>query len=142
MSAKAHRCQKMSPGHAGFGLVDALVALALLAVTLLGACGSLHFALRATHAAAWQSRAVDLVADLNEDLQHADAAQPLATRLESWRIRLQQALPAADLAGIESRRLVVGASQVHWHDVRLSWNGTPGQPRASLRLPLAHADRQ
>lgn len=127
------------PGNAGFGLIDALVALALLAVTLLGACGSLLFTLRATHAAAWQMRAVDLVADLDEQLQQLDTAQPMAARLEAWQARVRQELPAAEVVDLESRSLVVGESQVRWSDIQLTWNGAPGQGRTSLRLPLAHA---
>ena len=108
MSNAAPHCTKPPRGNAGFGLIDALVALALLAVTLLGACGGLLFALRATQAAAWQMRAVDLVADLDEQLQQADPAEPVAARLESWRARVRQVLPTAEVAGLEPRSLVVG----------------------------------
>jgi hypothetical protein len=121
----------------GFGLVDALVGLSLLAVTLLGACGSLHFALRATRSAAWQARAVDLVADLNEDLQHDDPALPLTDRLESWRQRLRQDLPSGEISAMDPRNLVAGATGINWFDLRLAWNGTPGGPRETLELPVA-----
>jgi type II secretory pathway component PulJ len=124
--------------HRGFGLVDALVALSLLAITLLGACGSLHFALQATRSAAWQARAVDLIADLDEDLQHADAAVPFATHLDAWRTRLQQALPVATLAALDARNLPVGAQNVGWLDLRITWSGMQGPARAALQLPLAH----
>lgn len=124
---------------AGFGLVDALVALALLAMTLLGACGALHFAMRAIHAAAWQARAVDLVADLDEDLQHADRAQPLATRLESWRARLRHDLPVAEIAATDARDLAVAETAITWLDLRVAWQAAPGSPRQTLQLPLAHA---
>lgn len=129
--------QPIACRNTGFGMVDALVGLALLAVTLLGACGSLHFALRATRSAAWQARAVDLVADLNEDLQHDDPALPLAVRLESWRERLQQDLPAGEISALDSRSLAAGAVAINWFDLRLAWNGTPGRPRETLQLPVA-----
>jgi hypothetical protein len=116
-----------------------MVALSLLAMTLLGACGSLQFALRATRTAQWQARAVDLVADFEEDLQQADPALPLATQLESWRSRLQEALPAAQVLALDQRGVVVGDLGVRWHDLRLMWNGSPGNPAQTLRLPLAHA---
>jgi hypothetical protein len=138
MSTAIFRCQTSTRGNQGFGLIDALVALTLLAVTLLGACGSLHFALRATRAAAWQARAVDLVADLDEDLQHLDPALPLATRIASWRARLQRDLPAAEVAALDSRSFVVGERGINWLDLRLNWNGAPGQRRHALSLPLAH----
>jgi hypothetical protein len=140
MLTTRRNCHRTPRHPAGFGLVDALVALGLLAVTLLGACGSLHFALRATRAAAWQTRAVDLIADLDEDLQNADPTLPMEARLEAWRTRLQQNLPAAEVSAMEARSLVVGELQTGWLELRLGWNGTPGKPREYLRLPLAHAN--
>jgi hypothetical protein len=106
---------------------------------LLGACGALHFALQATRSAAWQARAVDLIADLDEDLQHADVSLPLAAQLEPWRARLQQSLPAAQIAALEARRFVVGAQNINWFDLRITWNGMQGPARDALQLPLAHA---
>lgn len=139
MNTRRIRNHPIAHSSAGFGLVDALVALALLAVTLLGACGSLHFALRATRSAAWQSRAIDLVADLDEDLQHTGPALPPAAQLESWRSRLRQELPAAGIAALDRRSLVVGELETTWLDLQLAWNGMPGEARDFLRLPLAHA---
>lgn len=138
---QAARKRRNSPrGGAGFGLVDALVALALLAMTLLGACGALHFALRATRAATWQTRAVDLLADLDEDLQHADPARPDAARLQTWRARLPRELPAGDVSAIDARSLVIGEARIQWLDLRLAWNGTPGRPIETLQLPLPQAN--
>ena len=138
MSTAIFRCQTIPRGNEGFGLIDALVALTLLAITLLGACASLHLALRATRAAAWQTRAVDLVADLDEDLQHLDPALPVATRIESWRSRLQRDLPVAEITALDPRSLIVGERGVDWLDLRINWNGAPGQRRQALSLPLAH----
>jgi len=126
-------------GQSGFGLVDTLVALALLAVTLLGACGSVHFAMRATRAAAWQARVVDLAADLDEELLQADPAQLLDQRIAAWRERVALELPAARVIGLDPRQLALDANVVDWFELQLAWNGSPGQPRHSLRLPLAHA---
>lgn len=118
----------------GFGLVDALVALTLLALTLLGALGSLHFAMRATRAAGWQVHAVDLVADLDEALQSGAATDPLP----AWQARVQHDLPAGAVR-LEPRVLAAGASGLAWHDARLTWNAMPGQPTASLSLPVSQA---
>ena len=126
-------------GQSGFGLVDTLVALALLAVTLLGACGSVHFAMRATRAAAWQARVVDLAADLDEELLQADPAQPIEQRIASWRARVGLELPAARVMGLDPRQLAVDANGVGWFELQLAWNGAPGLAPHSLRLPLAHA---
>jgi hypothetical protein len=138
MARDRHTQGNTPRGIAGFGLVDALVALALLAVTLLGACGALHFALRATRAAAWQSQAVDLLADLDEDLQRADPAQPAAARLEAWRARVQRDLPAGAVAAMNPRALGIGEAGLQWLDLRLAWNGSPGSSGESLQLPLPH----
>jgi Tfp pilus assembly protein PilV len=140
MAWNRHAGGNIPRGAAGFGLVDALVALALLAVTLLGACGSLHFALRATRAASWQARAADLLADLDEDLQRVDPTQPAATRLQAWRTRVQQDLPAGVVSAMDPRALVIGESGIQWLDLRLAWNGMPGGPGDSLQLPLPHAN--
>ena len=81
----AERTQSLE-GRAARLLTAAEVGLELAPILDLGALGQ---------------RAVDLVADLDEDLQQADPDQPLAARLESWRIRLQQDLPAAEHAESE-----------------------------------------
>jgi hypothetical protein len=131
-----------APRQSGFGLVDTLVALALLAVTLLGACGSVHFALRATRAAAWQARVVDLAADLDEELLQADPAQHIDQRIAAWRARVDLELPAARVIGLDPRQLALDSNAVGWFELRLAWNGAPGQPPHSIRLPLANAVAQ
>jgi len=140
MASDRHTPGKFPHGIAGFGLVDALVALALLAVTLLGACGALHFALRATRAASWQSQAVNLLADLDEDLQRVDPAQTAAARLEAWHARVQRDLPASAVAAMNPRALVIGEAGLQWLDLRLAWNGMPGSSGESLQLPLPHSN--
>ena len=140
MDRNRHARGNIPRGAAGFGLVDALVALALLAVTLLGACGAMHFALRATRAASWQARAVDLLADLDEDLQRLDPARPAAARLDAWRARVRQDLPAGALSAIDPRELVIGEAGIHWLDLRLAWNGMPGSAGETLQLPVPHAN--
>jgi len=139
MARHRHTRTTIRRSAAGFGLVDALVALALLAVTLLGACGSLHFGLRATRAATWQARAVDLLADLEEELQGVDSAQPAAARLDAWRARVQHDLPAGAVSAMDPRELTIGESGIHWLDLRLAWNGMPGSPGETLQLPTPHA---
>jgi hypothetical protein len=63
----------------------------------------------------------------------------VATRIESWRSRLQRDLPIAEIAALDSRSLVVGERGVDWLNLQLTWNGAPGQRRQALSLPLAHA---
>jgi hypothetical protein len=77
----------------GFAMVDALVALLLFALVLLAAIGALIQGMRATHAAALTSHAVDLAADLLEQ-RHAlpDAADSTAL-LGAWNEQLRAELP-------------------------------------------------
>lgn len=122
-------------GAAGFGTIDALVALALLGITLLGACGSVHFALRATRAAGWQARAVDLLADLDEDLQQAADREP-APALAEWQARLGRELPGGRILSVVPRRMDAGPG-LEFSELQLAWNGMPGQRAETLQMPLA-----
>jgi hypothetical protein len=81
----------------GSGLIDTLVALLLLAFSLLGACTLLIRTLAASRAATIQTTAIDLAADLSEEL----AAEALRASVPSipdevvraWRLRVSDALP-------------------------------------------------
>jgi hypothetical protein len=143
MRKTRYQCGHVRPAAAaGFGLVDVLVALVLLALTLLGACGGLHFALRATHAATLQARAVDLVADLAEDIYGGNTAR-LQAELGAWRGRVRSNLPvhrqaASSLATHQLQHAALN-DPVEWFDLRLNWNGLPGTRGDALRLPLTTA---
>jgi len=77
----------------GIGLVDTLVALLLLALSLLGACTMIVRTMGASHAAAVQTIAVDLATDLAEDLR-ADPVDPLdIDAMQDWRNRVAETLP-------------------------------------------------
>jgi Tfp pilus assembly protein PilV len=78
---------------AGFALVDALVALLLLAVVLLASMAALLKGMQATHGAVLTGRAVDLAADLLE--QHRADAAPVAALLPAWNARVEAELPEA-----------------------------------------------
>jgi Tfp pilus assembly protein PilV len=73
----------------GVGLIDTLVALTLLALSLLGASTALIRTLGANRAAALQTTAVDLAADLAEDLR---AGIPVT----DWSHRVAAQLPGAN----------------------------------------------
>jgi Tfp pilus assembly protein PilV len=76
---------------AGFALVDALVALLLLAVVLLASMAALLKGMHATHGAVLTGRAVDLAADLLE--QHRADATPVEALLPAWHARVAAQLP-------------------------------------------------
>jgi Tfp pilus assembly protein PilV len=130
---------------AGFGLTDTLVALTLLAVGLLGVSGGVHYALRATHATLLQTRAVDLVADLAEDLHSATASGELPALLSGWQARVQQVLPARDFSPprlTQARLKQSDAASVAWINVEMEWNGPAGTRDGSLLLPVTSPGAQ
>jgi Tfp pilus assembly protein PilV len=79
----------------GAGLIDTLVALTLLALSLLGASATLIRTLGANRAAALQTTAVDLAADLAEDTQVARALFDQSNLIQDWRSRIANELPGA-----------------------------------------------
>lgn len=124
---------------AGFGLIDTLVALTLLAISLLGITGGVHYALRATHATLLQTQAIDLIADLAEDLRSIHAPDEVPTLLSDWQARVQQALPSRDF---EPPRLTrnsldqIGSNALPWLSVEMGWRGLSGTRDGSLMLPV------
>jgi hypothetical protein len=88
----------------GSGLIETLVALLLLSVTLLGTASTLVRTISSSRSAALHTRAVDLAADLAEELR----AQPIDVNsittsplLADWRARVAAALPVANLSPAE-----------------------------------------
>nr|PZN63946.1 MAG: hypothetical protein DIU62_10460 [Pseudomonadota bacterium] len=133
----------MSPRRpCGFALIDALVALLLLAVTLAGACTTLIHTMRATHEALLVTRAVDLAADLAEELQDATSATQVGEALESWRSRIPTVLPTTGMAPGEIASLTRpqppegSGARAGVLELTLRWHGPPGREAGELRLPL------
>ena len=115
----------------GYVIFDALAALLLLSGTLLGAGLVLVQTLASSRAAALQTAAVDLAADLTESL-HA-AADP-ARVIADWNLQVPRKLPSgaasADVAGAhtgESSSLL---------DIAIGWRDQGGQP-FRIQLPFA-----
>jgi type II secretory pathway pseudopilin PulG len=114
---------------AGFGLIDSLVALLLLALAVLAVLLALLQSIRGTHDAALQTRAVDLVADVAEDVQSARSPVEVAGVVRDWQERVPASLPIA----VDSRRgtvsaaplLLPSAPAVQAMTVQLEWR-TPG----------------
>lgn len=130
-------------------MLDVLVALLLLAVTLSGACATLIQAMRASHGALLATRAVDLAADLSEQLQDATSEQQAQAMLTDWRARVAAQLPVAGMAPEEYASL--DALPTAWdadaeptpggRELTLRWWRAAGEAR-ELRLPvvIAQAD--
>jgi hypothetical protein len=79
----------------GAGLIDTLVALTLLALSLLGASTTLIRTLAANRAAALQTTAVDLAADLTEDQRAGSIVFNAVSLVDDWRNRVASELPGA-----------------------------------------------
>jgi Tfp pilus assembly protein PilV len=132
-----HTIPPPSKRERGFGLIDTLIALTLLAVSLLGISGGVNHALRTAHATLLQTRAIDLVADLAEDL-HSVSPEQAPALLADWRTRVRQSLPTRDFDPPQLARvqLARGDSQVSWFDVHMGWKGLSGARDGALRLPV------
>lgn len=133
-----HTCPARLLRERGFGLIDTLIALTLLAVSLLGISGGVQYALRTTHATLLQTQAIDLVADLAEDL-HAVNAEQVPALLSDWQSRVQQALPTRDFEPPQLARAQLArgdAETVSWFDVQMGWNGLSGARDGALLLPV------
>ena len=76
---------------------DVLLALLLLAIVLTGTCAALIQAVRASSDALRATRAVDLAADLTEQLRGAATPAQMQSVLAAWRDRVPVILPVAGL---------------------------------------------
>lgn len=135
------RALSTAAGVRGSMLLESLIALLVLAVTVLGTVAGFVHALRGSHSALLQSRAQNLASDLAErirvnpqareayaaagatlpmDCEHfaCDAAQIAAHDLQQWR----QAV-AATLSGNATAQLsyVAGAQSPDRYRITLSW---------------------
>jgi len=77
----------------GFALIDALVAMLLLAVALLATMAALLRGMHATHEAALTGRAVDLAADFLEERRAQPPGAALDPLLTTWSERVSSTLP-------------------------------------------------
>ena len=115
----------------GYVLFDALMALLLLTGTLLGAGLALVQSLAASRAAALQTSAVDLAADLTESLYGAVRRDRV---IEDWSSQVARQLPAGTAsAGVTGE---TDPGSVPTLDVAIRWRDQGGQP-FELQLPVA-----
>lgn len=131
--------------HAGFAMIDVLVALLLLAVTLTGACATLVQTMRATHGALLATRAVDLAADLTEELHDATSVAEADALLTAWRARVSATLPVAGMEQDEFATLIAvapaegsaaTADVPHHFELRLRWREGVDRAQRELALPV------
>ena len=119
---------------AGYVLFDVLVSLLLLATTLLGAGAALIQSLAASHAAALQTTAVDLAADLTESLQADNSNQEL--RFVQWREHVAQKLPSGIAAASPSDPAKAGSTASRL-ELSTRWRDRADARWFVLNLPYA-----
>lgn len=129
---------------AGFVMVDVLVALLLLAVVLTGACATLIQSMRITHDALLATRAVDLAADLTEELRGVTSVSQVEPLVSAWRERVGASLPVEGLEPEEFAALLAlplpdqaGGPASRRYELVLRWRAPPQSGLRELRLPVA-----
>lgn len=115
----------------GFALTEALVAILLLAIAMIGAAAALVDSLAGQRAALLQTRATDLAADLAEALRAAPDTGSVNAEIAAWRAQVGRTLPLAE-ATVASTDALPGRV-----DIRLQWHGGRGAPVSQLQLPIA-----
>lgn len=136
-------CGGIVPHARGFAMLDVLIALLLLAVALTGACATLIHTMRSTHDALLATRAVDLAADLSEELKRLPAAMTPGDAVGAWRERVRVTLPVAGLAPEQFASLAIAgiagtdepAADGALHLVTLRWRSARGELE-ELNLPV------
>jgi type IV pilus modification protein PilV len=127
---------------AGFGLVEALVALLLLAIATIGAGAAMVASLAAQRAALLRTQAADLAADLAEALRSAPDAAAQDAEIRSWQALVQTRLPRAQS---EAERLPSSQSAAPpmqlpaGFRISLQWRDGREPSPAMLTLPIATA---
>lgn len=124
-------------------MIDVLVALLLLAVSLAGACATLIQTMRATHGALLTTRAVDLAADLTEELRGATSVTEAGMMVEAWRGRVRAILPVrglapqifAELAPVPAQEGQTGGAPQRF-ELTLRWHDSPGTGLRDIHLPV------
>lgn len=87
----------MRNAHAGFGLIESLVALVVVSVGMIGIAALYGHGLRAETTALYQTVAVNLAADMADRLRaNRRGSARLANEVSLWRTHVAAQLPAGD----------------------------------------------
>lgn len=128
---------------AGQSLLDALVALLLVATTLLGAATALVRGIAASRGAALQTSAVDLVADLSEQLRASDPTGQ-SSLVENWTRSAADVLPSGTAQAVPMPEAATGPEAAgQWSRLTLRWHDPADAQPFVMQLPLLSApDRE
>lgn len=125
--------------HAGFAMLDVLVALLLLAVALAGASVTLIQSMRATHGALLGMHAADLAADLAEELRNVNSVTLRDSTMTAWRDRAVTLLPARGLDPDQFATLrasTAAGRTTAEYELHLRWHDAPRGAVRELRVPV------
>lgn len=125
-SMERNPCQRRL---SGFALIEALVALLLLAVAVVGAVRAMVESLAGQHGVLLRVQAADLAGDLAEALRSAPDDATAAAEIRSWQSTVARRLPAGE------GRILAGAAP-NAFSIRLNWRDGRAPAPASLSLPL------
>jgi len=125
----------------GFALTEALIALLLLAISLLGAGATLVESLAASRATLLESRASDLAGDLAESLRPPHTAVSQVAIVADWQHDARDVLPLSPGEPLAYARLVdLAATRGRLpenHSIELGWWDQAARAPHRLQLPVA-----
>jgi Tfp pilus assembly protein PilV len=125
---------------AGFALMEALLALLLLAVAVGGAGSALVESLAGQRSAQLRTRAADLAADMAEALRATPDAASLQTEIALWQALVQQQLPGgASQVLVRPQPSATREAMPAGFDIQLQWRDGRMAAPAQLQLPIALA---
>jgi type II secretory pathway pseudopilin PulG len=127
-------------GNHGFALTEAMVALLLLAIAMLGAGAALIQAVAGQRSALLQTRAADLAGDLAEALRAAPDAATAAAEIRLWQAAARDLLPQAQPIALPRSTTTPSPGTPRLpvrFDIRLQWRDSAAGMSAQLSLPLA-----
>jgi Tfp pilus assembly protein PilV len=127
------------PGLSGFVLIEALVALLLLATAMMGAGMAMIDALSAQRAALLQTTAADLAGNLAEALRSAPDLATAQAEIQSWQGEVLRQLPQAEPQALRRPRPLSPASLPAGFDIHLRWREGRSSAFSQLTLPVALA---
>ncbi|MEO8316578.1 MAG: hypothetical protein ABI645_17500, partial [Pseudomonadota bacterium] len=125
-------------GLSGFALMEALIALLLLATAMIGAGTAMVHSLAGQRAALLRTQAVDLAADLAEALRAAPDAAAQEAEISAWQAAVLRRLPQAQSDALRRPPPQTGATSLSpGFDIHLQWRDGRAPSPSVLALPVA-----
>lgn len=122
--------------HCGFALTEALVALLLLAMVMMGTGMALIQSLAGQRSALMLTRAVDLAGNLAEALRSAPDNATVQAEILSWQRDVALQLPQATGDALH-RAAASSSAAASGFDIGLQWSTGRSRELAGFMLPVA-----